>query len=229
MMPAEGQGVKYMVDLAFCIDATGSMGSIIERVKQAAVRFPDDLSSEMHSMSKFIDSLRVKVVAFRDFFADGADAINESRFFQFPTDRDEFAGFVKKLTATGGGDEPENGLEALALAIRSDWTKAGDKRRHIIAVFTDTSAHPLEKGATAKPPGYLSEGPKNLDELTNMWEGQAYMERGSRRLLLFAPDADPWSRIASEWENTIQHPSKAGEGLSDIDYKTILSVIAKSV
>jgi len=228
-MPVEGQGVKYMVDIVLCIDATGSMRSIIERVKAAAVRFPDDLDKEMRSWSKSIDSLRIKVIAFRDYFADGTAAMVESKFFQFPSDRDEFAGFVKKVTATGGGDEPENGLEALVLAIRSDWTKTGEKRRHIISVFTDTSAHPLEKGVTEKPVGYLADGPKNLNELTNMWEGQSYMEGNARRLLLFAPDADPWSRIANEWENTIQHASKAGEGLSDIDYKTILSVIARSV
>src|SRR5439155_926386 len=118
--------------------------------------------------------------------------------------------------------------EALALAIRSDWSKTGDKRRQIVVVWTDASAHPLEKGA-ANPPGYPADCPRNLDDLTDMWEGQSYVSRAGKRLILYAPDAEAWTRIANSWENTVHYPSKAGRGLSDINYKEILTAIANSV
>jgi Mg-chelatase subunit ChlD len=33
------QGIKYSVDIVLCIDATGSMSSIIDRVKSNVLKF----------------------------------------------------------------------------------------------------------------------------------------------------------------------------------------------
>ncbi|HBJ76856.1 MAG TPA: VWA domain-containing protein, partial [Porphyromonadaceae bacterium] len=49
------------------------------------------------------------------------------------------------------------------------------------------------------------------------------------RLILFAPDAKPWSEIGLSWSNTIHHAAKAGEGLKEIDYRTILDCIVNSI
>ena len=39
------------------------------------------------------------------------------------------------------------------MAIRSDWSRVGDKRRQLVVVWTDASAHPfLDK--PGKPAGY---------------------------------------------------------------------------
>lgn len=223
------QGLKYSVDMTLCIDATGSMGSIINRVKTNALRFHEDLSSSMAEKSKNIDTLRLKVVVFRDYYADGDQAMKESPFFTLPDNKDAFSAFVNSITADGGGDEPENGLEALALAIKSDWSKSGDKRRQIIVVWTDASAHDLEKNSGAKPGNYSVNLPANLDELTDDWEGQSYMSQTAKRLIIYAPDAYPWTDIANNWENVIHYSSKAGDGLADVDYQEILSAIASSV
>ena len=66
--------------------------------------------------------LRVRVVAFRDLVADGDAAVEESPFFALPDERARFSEFVGGLRAEGGGDAPESGLEAVALAINSPWT-----------------------------------------------------------------------------------------------------------
>lgn len=223
------QGIQYSVDLVLCIDATGSMSSIIERVKSAALKFHDDLSKLMEAKSKLIDTLRVRVIAFRDYYADGNKAMTESNFFTLPQDKEEFAGFIKSIKAEGGGDEPENGLEALALAMKSDWTKVGDKKRQIIVVWTDASAHPLEKSGSSKSDNYPSDMPTNFDELTDMWEGQGYMNASAKRLIIFSPDAYAWTDIENHWNQTLHYASKAGDGLADVDYQTILDVIANSV
>lgn len=223
------QGAQYAVDVVLCIDATGSMSSIINRVKDSALTFYDDLMAKMRTKGRSIDELRVRIIAFRDYYADGANAMSESSFFLLPQDKAKFDSFVHSILADGGGDEPENGLEALALAIQSEWTKGGDKRRHVVVMWTDTSAHPLERNENSKPSSYPGDLPKNFDDLTDMWEGQSYLSISSKRLVLFAPDAYAWTDIANNWENVVHYPSQAGRGLSDIDYQTILDAIAESV
>ncbi|GIV38275.1 MAG: hypothetical protein KatS3mg033_0075 [Thermonema sp.] len=222
------QGLHYNVDIVMCIDATGSMSPIIDRVKENALRFYDDLMEVMQQKAKTIDTLRVKVIAFRDFYFDKDKALEMSPFFVLPDEQSRFKSFVDGIVADGGGDEPENGLEALALAIRSEWNKEGDKRRQIIIVWTDASTHPLELHAGAKPQWYPADMPADFDELTDWWEGQ-YMSHTAKRLIIYSPDAYAWTDIANHWENTIQYPSKAGEGLSEVDYQTILDAIANSV
>jgi hypothetical protein len=70
---------------------------------------------------------------------------------------------------------------------------------------------------------------KDLNELTDWWHGQFGMSRGAKRLIVYSPDAYAWTDIATNWDNTIQYPSKAGDGLEEVDYKTILDSIAASV
>jgi hypothetical protein len=222
------QGLKYTVDIVMCIDATGSMAPIIEKVKNNALKFYDDLMQVMTAKGKTIDTLRVKVIAFRDYYYDGEYSLEESGFFILPTEKEQFKKFVDKIVAEGGGEEPESGLEALALAIKSKWNTAGDKKRQIIVVWTDASVHPLEAFENKKPDNYPPNMPANFDELTDLWEGQ-YMGRAAKRLIIYSPDAYAWTDMANHWENTIQYPSKAGEGLNEVDYQTILDAIASSV
>lgn len=226
-MGSETQSLKYSVDLVLCIDSTGSMSSIIERVKGSALRFYEDIEAVMKEKSKVIDTLRIKVISFRDYFEDGNNAMNESSFFTLPKDKEPFTAFIKTISASGGGDEPENGLEALALAIKSEWSKSGDRKRQIVVVWTDASTHKLEKAE--KPSTYPASMPKNFDELTDLWEGQEHMNYSAKRLIIYSPDAYPWTDIATNWQNTIHYPSKAGEGLNEIDYKEIINSIGNSV
>lgn len=223
------QGINYTVNIVLCIDSTGSMRDIIERVKKSALRFYEDLSERMQEKNKIINSLRVRVISFRDYYVDGDRAMIASAFFLLPQDRDAFTAFVNTINADGGGDDPENGLEALALAMRSAWSSTGDRRRQVIVVWTDTSVHQLEKNAGAKPSNYPQDMPQNLDQLTDMWEGQDFMNKSAKRLIIYAPEAYAWKNIADSWENIIQFPSKAGEGLADQDYQVILDQISESV
>ena len=116
---AAPRGLTYAVDIVFCIDATGSMTPIIDQVKANALRFYDDVQSNLTAKGKNVDQLRVRVIGFRDFAADGAAALDESPFFTLPDEQADFSAFVNGLVAEGGGDAPESGLEAVALAIDS--------------------------------------------------------------------------------------------------------------
>jgi hypothetical protein len=223
------QGVKYNVDIAICIDATGSMHPVIDDVKKGALKFHEDLSLQMSEKGKSIDTLRIKVIGFRDFYDDPSTAIIESQFYNLPEQKEKFSDFVDSINAEGGGDEPENGLEAIDIAIKSDWNKTGDKRRHVIVVWTDASTHELEKNISSKPKDYPKNMAKNFDELTDNWDGGKFLNDKEKRIIMFAPDAYPWTDISTHWGNSIHFTSKAGKGLDDIDYSEILAVIANSI
>ncbi|MEW6600995.1 MAG: retroviral-like aspartic protease family protein [Nitrospirota bacterium] len=218
-------GMSYAVDMVFCIDGTGSMGPIINGVKQAVKDFPQSVISSLEKKGKLIDTLRIKVIVFRDYYCDGDKSMEISDFFVLPQEVDSFAEFVTRITVDGGGDEPENGLEAISLAMDSSWTKATTKQRHIIVVWTDASAHQLEKAP--KPQNYPADMAKDLNELSDKWYQR--MSGPAKRLVLFAPDAYPWGTLSSDWENVAYHASKAGQGLQEISIEEIVESIASSV
>jgi hypothetical protein len=226
--PPAPRGLSYAVDIVFCVDVTGSMTPILDQVKANALRFYSDVQSSLTAKDKTIDELRVRVVAFRDLAADGEAALQESPFFALPAEETGFSGFVNGLVAEGGGDAPESGLEAVALAMTSPWTTSGDRRRQVIVVWTDAPAHSLDASAVA--PALGGRVPADFSALTDLWEDpQGPLGSSSKRLILFAPDGPGWSDISAVWENVVHHPSQAGSGLSDIDYGTIIDSIGNSV
>jgi hypothetical protein len=226
--PQAPRGLSYAVDIVFCIDVTGSMTPILDQVKANALRFYGDVQSNLTAKGKNIDELRVRVVAFRDVVADGEQALQESPFYDLPSAQADFSDFVNGLIAEGGGDAPESGLEAVALAMTSSWTTRGDRRRQVVVVWTDQPAHPLD--ASVLPPEFADRVPADFSALTDMWEDpQGPLGSSSKRLILFAPDGPGWSDISGVWENVVHHPSQAGGGLSDIDYGTIIDSIGNSV
>jgi hypothetical protein len=226
--PPAPRGLSYAVDIVFCVDVTGSMTPILDQVKANALGFYGDVQSNLTAKGKTIDELRVRVVAFRDIVADGEAALQESPFFELPAEERGFSGFVNGLVAEGGGDAPESGLEAVALAMTSPWTTRGDRRRQVIVVWTDQPSHPLD--ASTLPPALVGRVPADFSALTDLWEDpQGPLGSSSKRLILFAPDGPGWSDISGVWENVVHHPSQAGGGLTDIDYGTIIDSIGNSV
>ena len=226
--PPAPRGLSYAVDIVFCIDVTGSMTPILDAVKANALRFYDDVQDNLTAKGKNVDELRVRVIAFRDFVADGEAALQESPFFRLPAEQAGFSDFVNGLLAQGGGDAPESGLEAVALAVNSPWTNRGDRRRQVVVVWTDQPAHPLDP--TTVPGELRGRVPADFSALTDLWEdAQGPLGASSKRLILFAPDGPGWSDISGVWENVVHHPSQAGGGLSEVDYGTIVDSIGNSV
>ena len=96
--------------MVFCIDCTGSMDNIIDMVKNNALNFYNDVTETMEKKNKHITQLRVRVVAFRDYLADGDRAMLVTDFFKLPEQAVDFETCVRSLKAEGGGDDPEDGL-----------------------------------------------------------------------------------------------------------------------
>lgn len=223
--------MHYTVDMVFCIDATGSMEDftgtqqkIINMVKKNALNFYHDFSEVMAKKGKMAAQVRVRIIAFRDYRADGEHAMLATDFFCLPQQEQEFEACINSIHADGGGDIPEDGLEALAYAIKSKWTTEGAKKRQVIVVWTDACTHELGYGKTSR---YYPKGmPADMAELSDWWEDMAM---NAKRLLLFAPNEPGWSHISRAWDNVVHIPSVAGNGLAEQSYGEILNYIANSV
>lgn len=231
MMMNNGQFGDYNIDICLCIDKTGSMDPIIDTVRKNALNLYPDIRRSLEAKGKHVGRLRIRVIWFGDYAADGDDAMLLSEFMTMPDEDTQFRDIVNDVEAYGGGDEPEDGLEALAFAIRSKWCEDGWRRRHVIALFTDASAHPLGFGKKAK--NYPKTGmPADFGELSAMWGDEdepGEMDYQAKRLLLFAPEKSFWKTIASCWENTVIRTAKEATGLQELSYQAMLDTIANSI
>lgn len=225
-------GTKRNIDVVFCIDGTGSMSPCIESVKSNAKRFHLEFVSAMTDLGSEIDSMRVKVIVFRDYHDDGEKAMEESPFYELPTDNADFEKFLADVSANGGGDAPENGLEALYYAMKSDFTTAA-KDRQVIVLFTDADA--LELKERAGEDGYPAD---MVDEagLIEMWACTGPVAQNSsfklreknKRLVMFAPDGTKYKALKAKLNRSVFEPVNMSSGLGDIDFKDIIKIIAAS-
>ena len=223
----------YTVDVVFCIDITSSMTPYLLQLKKLALDFTRAFEEKLVREGKTIENLRARIVAFRDLGETGDAAIEATPFFVLPDQQDRFSAAINSLSARGGGSYPESSLEGLWVAMNSDWQTAGSRRRHIIVLATDDSAHPLGKFPYEMEQVPFAT-PKNLSELQKRWgipgvEDQALMDKNARRLLIFAPDKQPWAEIGDTWERTTWFPSAAGSGLTGVELDVICNSLAASV
>ena len=222
--------LNYNVDIVYCIDATASMQPILDTVKNNAINFYDDFKKTMNKKQKPIGKLRIRVVAFRDYYYDGDEAMLVTDFFEMPGQADDLKACLNSIVADGGGDDPEDGLEGLAYSMKSNWCKDSGKKRHVIVVYSDDATHDLGFGKSV--PNYPQGMPRDFDELTRWWGNAAnpgVMDNSAKRLLLFTPDKPSWNTIRETWNNCIHYESDAGNGLEEVDYEQILSAICNSI
>lgn len=114
--PTEGKQ-RPKIDLAFCIDTTGSMQGEIDAVKSKTKEIVAKLSG-----SKPAPEIRVGLVAYRD---RGDSYV--TKVFQFSDNIDQIVKDISSLNADGGGDEPEAVNEALHASV-NDLSWSGDKK-----------------------------------------------------------------------------------------------------
>ncbi|MDE6797734.1 MAG: VWA domain-containing protein [Ruminococcus sp.] len=252
--------MKYNVDVVFVIDATGSMGmeNLIRIVKKMIPDFYREVVNALNQKHKHVDVLRAKIIFFRDFLEYKKDRCVPLMYTDFyilsDTANDQSSLLLRSINsieAVGGGDIPEDGLEALALAMQSDWCQPSDnhKRRHIIVLFTDAPTHELGYGKDCDL--YPSNMPADFGELTYMWGNQVRhagtMEYQTKRLILFIPEVkelpqdDGWKRIVEgrkdargniiekPWENLDIVQINPNDMAKEIDFSRILDRIVNSV
>ena len=124
--PNEFNATINTLDLAFCIDTTGSMVDDIAAVKAAARRITDAIAA------KFAD-YRIGLVDYRDYYdPNDANAMYGSPGdwpyrddVQFTADSNAIVNGLQPLTAGGGNDYPEAVYTALMHCINANALAAG--------------------------------------------------------------------------------------------------------
>ena len=210
----------HNVDIVICIDGTASMAPIMDKVKENVSDFCYNFIDALESREKSVEKVRAKVIVFRNYGFDD-EPMTVSDFYTLPEQREEFNSFVNGIEAKGGDGGPTNALEAIALALKSDWTTNGNKRRHVIMVYTDKAAIPL--GDSAGLTGYPEGMPADLSALYGWWEGLTAVGTYSAkagRMFAFAPKVYPWTDL-EVWNRYWPAFSVAGTDLSDLDKEFI--------
>jgi hypothetical protein len=225
------------VDIVFCLDGTNSMKPIINKLKKFITTIDERIHDSMIHSGKAVKSLRLKLIVFRDFAADGDRAMEESEFFDIlkAKRKTEFIELINDVEAFGGGDSPENGYEALNLAFKSKFIRKYTNNYHIVMLFTDAPALPLEYSEDYYTEEYEDVFEKNLDSIMMIWslgvhaDEEYGLERQSRRLILFCPqDEESWMPIIN-LERTLVKEITLGSGGEEITYEDITEMIKKSL
>ncbi len=122
---------KEVVEVAFVLDTTGSMGPLIEGAKRKIW----SIATSIVDCSPDAD-IRMGLVAYRDI---GDDYVTKR--FDLTTDIQDLYGKLLALRAQGGGDWPESVNEALEVAVkRLSWTQ-DDNVKRIIFLVGDAPPH----------------------------------------------------------------------------------------
>lgn len=206
-------------DFVFVLDATATMGVFIDRFRR---EFLPEFTKQLGNISSPGDAVRYKVIIFRDYGSEGENAIKESRFFKIPEEADELGHAMLYVEAGGGGDSPENGLEAIYYALKSDFAEG--EGTQTIFFFTDADAVALGKRKDCD--GY----PKDMvDEegLKKLWLGKtpSRLTQRGKRMIMFAPEGTAYSRIAAEMDNTVFVPTVKSGNLNDLDLEDAVKML----
>lgn len=217
---------KRNIDVVFCIDGTGSMSPCIESVKKNAKRLYDEFLNKLTESNSVMDSMRIKVIVFRDYGSD-TNAMEISPFFELPDDNADYENFMNNIEASGGGDAPENGLEALYCAMKSDFT-TGPKDRQVIVLFTDTDALPLKARSDSEnyPTDMVDE-----DGLIDTWtcnNQDLKLREKLKRLVIFAPADTKYSEISKSFNRVMYVPVNTSQGLDDVSFDDVIKMLVAS-
>jgi hypothetical protein len=120
---------SYFVDVAFLVDVTGSMQMWINAVHQKLNEIISAISVKFPTAI-----LRIAFVGYRDYQDD-----EPLVFTDFRENPRELQDFVRKVVATGGGDEAEDILAGLDCLLSLSWQS---RFRHLIHI-ADAPTHGL--------------------------------------------------------------------------------------
>jgi FHA domain/Integrin beta chain VWA domain len=126
-----GVGQGRPVDIVFVLDVTESMQPYIDAVKQNVIAFANDLQSNSRDY-------RLGLVTFEDYVVSAYPDCNCAYRNSFTSDVKQFTDWVGTLHAGGGGDIPEDQLDALAYAAKFPFRPEAEG---IIIIVTDAPPH----------------------------------------------------------------------------------------
>ena len=190
------EALHRVLDVAMCIDATGSMQGTINSVKARARSFSDDLNNALKAKNLTgFDYMRIRVIYYRDFGVDFQPMV-KSAFMEMPTKKTEFETFVASQSASGGGDLPESGYVCINEGMQSNWFKTGDpipgtafnadEVYPVIILWTDADTKPVEY-AIGSTPAFTVGMPSSDSAFKAKWNNPSVIDQKNRLLMMFGP------------------------------------------
>src|SRR6266481_2186781 len=143
-----GVGQGRPVDIVFVLDVTESMQPYIDAVKQNVINFAHDLAGNNRDY-------RLGLVTFEDYVISKYPDCNCEYRTQMTSNVQKFITWVGSLHAGGGGDIPEDQLDALAYASSFPFRP---QAQGIIIIITDA------------PPHHKSDGSANTQHDQAFWD-----------------------------------------------------------
>ena len=137
---------KKAFDVIYLVDATGSMSGSIENVKTYCVDIANILKNQM-----MLYDFRFGAVFYRDPIDSHSDA---NEYYNLTSETVNLQNFVKRMSASGGGDTPEDWVGGYNIALNNISWRSGNR---LIIHIADAGAHGTDYTSGDK---YSSEGPK---------------------------------------------------------------------
>lgn len=196
------KGLSYQFDVVFCVAVSSEY--FVDELINILPNFYQKLIGMAKKRHKHINNLNVKIITYGNY----ASKISESKFYKLPDESIFFTDMLKQIRCENKNTKYLHNLEVLKLAINSNWSKEGDRRRQIIVVFSD------------KPDKV---NVQSLNNLTDFWENSGGLSKVGKKLIIFAPDVFPFQDMAINLNNCIHYPSETfATEISDEDYDSIL-------
>jgi hypothetical protein len=126
-----GVGQGRPVDIVFVLDVTESMQPYIDAVKQNVIAFAQDLAANNRDY-------RLGLVTFEDYVISAYPDCNCAYRDKLTSNVQEFTQWVGGLHAGGGGDIPEDQLDALAYAAKLPFRP---EAQAIVILISDAPCH----------------------------------------------------------------------------------------
>jgi hypothetical protein len=189
-----GVGQGRPVDIVFVMDVTESMQPYIDAIKQNMVNFAHDLASNNRDY-------RLGLVTFEDYVVSKYPDCNCPYQKTMTSNVNEFINWVGTLHASGGGDIPEDQLDALAYASSFPFRP---QAQGIIIIITDAPPHHKGDGSanTQHDQAFWDHHPRGQDvtDLTGSDVAQMMKRNG---LTLYAVVPPPF--IAPEYAEIVEN------------------------
>jgi len=202
--------IHRVLDVAMCIDATGSMQNTINSVKARAQSFSTDLNAALKARNlESFDYTRIRVVFYRDFAVDNGksvyyrgwgwykspNAMAKSDFMVMPDKKTTLEAVVGSETASGGGDLPESGYECINEGMSSSWFTKGavipnsaykaDEVYPVIVLWSDADALPIPHQNSINSGQYPANMPQTETLFRNKWNDASVIDQKNRLLVHF--------------------------------------------
>ncbi len=188
-----GAGQGRPVDIVFVMDVTESMQPYIDAVKQNVISFAQDLAANNRDY-------RLGLVTFEDYVISKYPDCNCPYQQKMTSNVSEFTGWVGSLHAGGGGDIPEDQLDALAYASTFPFRP---EAQGILILITDAPPHHAGDGSahTQHDAAFWDHHPNRDADVTDLTGDKVAAMLKRNGLTLYAVVPPPF--IAPEYADIV--------------------------